>query len=129
MGFHACPDCGLLHGDLAPQTSPEVEIARIQAESAFKIAQLQARADRHVAEVEAESELDVATVTADAIVAAVTPPEPAEDAETIAPPVDPAPAAVLVDNTDVEQPEVPAPPVEEHDEKPKKKSGLGMWGA
>ena len=71
------------------------------------------------------------TVTADAIVEAVTPPEPAEDAETIAPPLDPAPTAVLVD-TDVEQPEVPAPPAEheEHEEsKPKKKSGLGMWGA
>ena len=60
MTYHTCEECGLGHDHVVQSVSPEVEIARIQAEGAFKIAQLQARADRHVAEVEAEAELDVA---------------------------------------------------------------------
>lgn len=64
MAIHNCPECGLVHDHGAPVQNPEVEIARINAESQLKIAQLQSRADKHVAEVVSEASLEATTVEA-----------------------------------------------------------------
>jgi hypothetical protein len=129
MAVHTCTDCGLVHDHVVPQTNPDVEIARINAESAFKIASLQSRADKHVAEVQAEADVDVAEAQADAIVEALAvEEEPAEEAAVDAPP---APMAIIQD-TDVEPESEVAPPPEheegaEHESKPRKSKGLGLW--
>jgi hypothetical protein len=66
MAIHNCPDCGLVHEVTEQRESPDVAIARIQAESAFKIAQLQARADKHAVDTVAEAELEIAETEAEA---------------------------------------------------------------
>lgn len=135
MAFHECPECGLIHGDMSPQTNPEVEIARIQAESALKIAQLQARADKAVAELETEAEVDVAEAQAEAVVVALSAEE--EASEEVPVDEDPGLSAPVVIATDIDAgnddaDELVPPHAEEHHESdesaPKpKKSGLGMW--
>jgi hypothetical protein len=130
MTYHVCPDCGLGHDHVVPAVNSEVEIARIQAESALAIARLQAKTDAHVAEVEAESAVDVAEAEAEVIatVFAEETAEVAEDAEAEEPAEGMAPVMVFQDQ-DVEAPEVPAPPVAEepeHRETPRKR-GLGFW--
>ena len=127
MAVHTCPDCGLVHDHVVPSVNPEVEIARIQAESAFKIAQLQARADKHVAEVQADADVDVAEAQAEAIVEALTSEDvPAEEA-AVEP--EPEPVAIIQDTDITPEPDVPAPPAHEEPEhhEPKKSKGLGLW--
>ena len=128
MAIHNCPDCGLVHEVTVPVQNPEVEIARINAESALAIARLQARTDRHAVETIAEAEQDIAEteletavaeaeVVGAAIEAGMEPPE----AEPIVI-TDPAPAEPEEDPLDMP----------DTDEAPSSrgsaKRGLGMWG-
>jgi hypothetical protein len=91
MALHQCAECGLTHdheGSLP--VSPEVEIARINAERDVKVAELARRQEldwneTRVAEteIEAEAAVDIAEVqaesgveAAEAVADALAPPEP-----------------------------------------------------
>lgn len=133
--IHACPDCGLVHDTAStPAESPEVAIARIQADSALAIAKLQARADAHVAEVAAEGAVDAveAEGEADVAVAEVIAPELGD---MLSPPDDPAaPVVIEAPPAEAEPDDELAPPEagHEHDheagpEPARKHRGLGLW--
>jgi hypothetical protein len=112
------------------QESPEVAIARIQAQSALDIAKIQARQDRdwnetrlEVAEVEAGAEVAAAEATAE-VVAAVL------DSDDQAP--EPAPNPIVVDAPEISDEEIvedAPPPADEAPapSAPSKPRGLGMW--
>jgi hypothetical protein len=140
MAIHTCADCGLIHDAGIPQTSAEVEIARINAESAVRIAELGARADRHIADVQAEAAVDVAHEEAGAVQDALADEEADEhvvdainaaaaglaDTGDSAPAPMPAPVIQAVDVDETSD----APPENEGSEPPetgKKSRGLGMW--
>lgn len=137
MTIHSCPECALVHDHGQAPVNAEVEIARINAESALKIAQLSARAEKHVAEVEAEAEVEVAVAETDGLVAAIElnaeeaaiAAEALEGAQEEAPAPAPVNAPVIIDSGNDE---VPAPEhhEEHHDEEeaPKHKKSLGLWG-
>ena len=108
MAAHTCDGCGMLHDTPTQVESPDVAIARIQAESAYKIAQLQARAEKHTVEVEAEASVEVAEAQAEAIVEALSE-EP--EAEQVAEPDEPAPVVIAQDIVP-DEPDAP-PPAEE----------------
>lgn len=122
MTAHVCADCGLLHDTPTMQESPDVAIARIQAESAFKIEQLRARTGKYIADAELETAEDIAETEAEASIvgdvasAQIIASEPgAETAETTGEPiVVEAPAAESEPEPDTEEPPVvEAAPVKE----------------
>jgi hypothetical protein len=132
MAFHECPECHLIHGDVSPQTNPDVEIARINAESALAIARLGASADKHVAEVEAESAVDVAEAQAE-VLGAVLAAAPEGDASEEVEEPQSGPVVVstpIIDSgNEVEETEPPKREENEghHEEAPAKARGFGMW--
>lgn len=125
--LHQCPECGLAHMSTERPSNPDVEIARINAESAYKIAQLQARTDRHAVDTLAEAELDVAEAQADADVA-----QAEVIGEAVAAGAEPEEIPVILDEPEPE-PEVTdetmPPDVEDvPSHRGEHKRGLGMWG-
>ena len=131
--IHTCPDCGLIHDHVQPPAeSPEVAIARIQAQSAEAIAKINARSDRDwnesreaVAEIEADAQVDAAETEAAVIAAAIE--AGAVAPESTEPVIIDAPAAEPDDDPEE------LPPVDAGDGSPapapsgKKSLGLGMW--
>lgn len=128
--IHSCPDCGLIHDHVQPPAeSPEVAIARIQAQSAEAIAKINARSDRAwnesreaVAEIEADATVGAAEAEAAVIGAAIEAGAVAEEsAEPVIVPVpDPEPEADPEELPPAEGSPMPAP-------SGKKSLGLGMW--
>ena|SRR5579862_6014138 len=132
MELHACETCGLQHahpGELPAQPeSPEVAIARINAERDVKVAQLQRAGEREwnearveVAEVEAEAEVASAEATAE-IVGEVLAADAAE--AEVAPDEDGDPEVVVVDQDP--EPDVEPPP-EDHDSGPREPKKKSLW--
>jgi len=130
--IHSCQECGVVHDHPTPQVNPEVEIARINAESALAIAKLQSRTDKSVSEIEAESAVEVAEAQAEImgtvlLAEANATDEVADEVPESSPVVVSTP--IIDSGNDIE--EAPEPP--KHDEsedepKPKKRSfGLGAW--
>ena len=114
MTAHVCTDCGLLHDTPTQQETPEVAIARIQAETQLKIEQLRARTDRHIAETETEAAEDIAETEAEASIVGdvasaqiiASEPAPAAEGETGEPIVIEAPAAPAEPEPVTEEPPV-----------------------
>jgi len=85
LAAHHCTGCGELHGGES-RTSPEVEIARIQADrdvrvaelarGEFQMTELEADTAVAVAEIDAAAAVEEATVKADVLEEILTPPEP-----------------------------------------------------
>jgi hypothetical protein len=131
MTAHVCGDCGLLHDTPTATETPEVAIARIQAETQLKIEQLRARTDRHIVETEAETAEEIAETEAEASIvgdvasAQIIASEPAAAAaeETGEPIVIEAPAPEAEPEPVTEE-----PPVVETTPARGKKSG-GYWSA
>lgn len=134
MTAHVCADCGMLHDAPVQTESAEVQIARIQAESALAIAKLTARAESHVAEVEAETQVEVAEVQAEAVVVALQAEEEAPEEEAVEDPGMMSAPVVIAQDIDAgnEEDETAPPKAEEHQDedevdKPRKSRGLGLW--
>lgn len=144
MTIHTCADCGLVHDHGVPMTNAEVEIARINAESAVRIAQLQAGAEKRVAEAYAEADVESAKAEAKAIEAVYADEEADEHVvEAInavavgldpageeAPPMDEMPMPEIVnvnENDDVTVPPHHEDKAEHEDKAPKQKSLFGNW--
>lgn len=124
-----CPDCGTGHECEAevPRTSPEVEIARINAARDIKVAQVAARQDKdwnetrvEVAEIEAGAEVEAAVAEAVIVGAAIE----GGIEEQPEPVIIDAPTAIADEVPDDAPPEVEgsAPP-----EPKAKASGIGFW--
>lgn len=127
-----CSNCGTeVNGaPVVPAEPVEVTLARLDKERAIEVAKIQARQEREynetrveVAEIESAADVAVGEATAEVVAAAIAPdpvtePDPLViDAPTLdAPPAEP-------------EPEDAPPPAEqgEHEESPRKASGLGMW--
>lgn len=126
MAAHSCETCGMLHDTPTQQESPEVAIARIQAESALAIEKLRARTSRdfnetsvEVAEIEGEAQ--VATAEAEAeVIGEILAGDPEPEGEPIvveAPEPEPEPEP---------EPDNAPPVVEVHEPKSSKRGG-GWW--
>ena len=130
---HYCPMCGAVHGGEAEAEAiaevaaveevsrADVEIARINADRDIRLARINAG----VLDQERDAELAHAEGKAEGVV---------ETLETLAPDPEPAPVVVEADPEPEPElvPEVPAPPVDDdhqdHEPRPPKSRGLGMWG-
>jgi hypothetical protein len=124
LAAHHCTGCGELHGG-ETRTSPEVEIARIQAERDVRVAELQrgefqkteleAETEIAVAEIDAAAAVEEATVKADVLEEILTPPEP-----------EPEPVVVVSDESEpAEEPPGDEPP--EIDAAPVTKAKSNPW--
>src|SRR5487761_662550 len=129
--IHSCTDCGLVHDTATPQTNPEVEIARINAETQLAVAKLASRTENHVVETQAEADITIAEHEASALENAAAAGLQEEDIveETNAPAVLNAP---IVDSGDQQDDEVIEAPLEVDDDgfdesAPKKSRGFRMW--
>jgi hypothetical protein len=103
---HHCSACGEVHGG-ERRDSPEVAIARIQAERDVKVAEL-ARGEFQKTELEAETEIAVAEIDAAAVVEEATVKAEVLD-EILSPPEpEPEPVVVVADESAAEAEEVAA---------------------
>jgi hypothetical protein len=123
LGEHFCSACGQPHG-AEERTSPEVEIARINAERDVKIARMEYREAVEAGELAAETAIEVTELetAADVAVAEETdPPEPdsSEDGNQ----------SIIVEGPPAEPEEEPSlEPKEEHLPEPTASKSRGYWG-
>lgn len=131
MAIHECETCGLVHDHGEARVNPEVEIARLQAESAVEIARLQAHSERHVAEIQAEAQVESVEVAAEAQAEseAVAAMAGVEEAAAVAEVLEdhPEAAPILVPEPVEDEDDEMEPPDTGSHEAPSKPRGLGMW--
>ena len=123
LGEHFCSACGQTHGG-EDRTSPEVEIARIQAERDVKIARMEYREAVEAGELKAENAIQVTELetAADVAVAEETEPPPADSSED-------GNQSIIVEGPPAEPEEEPSlEPKEEHLPEPAASKSHGYWG-
>jgi len=121
---HHCSACGEVHG-ASPRTSPEVEIARIQAERDIRVAEL-SRGEFQKTELEAETEIAVAEIEAAADVEeAIVKAEVLDDILTPEP--EPEPVVIVENEAEAESAEPDDAPPEIETAPPAPKRSNAWW--